>query len=167
MRKLLVATCLLGLFFAPSALQAQFSLGFEGVWGDDTDWGIGGRATVDLSPRAPVALIGTYDYFWPSTVPLIDRQYWEVNVNAVYVQSVSGPQAQTYVGLGLNIADFSAEDRSTGETESRTEYGLNILGGTRYKVNRLAPFFEIRYTIEGSQQLVITLGLDLLFGRVE
>jgi hypothetical protein len=166
MRKVLTATCLLGLLLAPSAAHAQFSLGVQGSWGDKTDWGLGGRATLDLTPRGiPVAVFGTYDYFWWDDIPLYDRSYWEVNINAVFVQMVGGPQAQSYFGLGLNIADFSVKERATGEESGTTDYGLNLLGGSKYKVSRLAPYFEIRYVIEGSEQLVLTLGLDVLLGR--
>ena len=48
--------------------------------------------------------------------------------------------------------------------EDFTKYGANLLGGTRYKLGRIAPFFELRYIIEGGEQFVITAGVDLLFG---
>jgi hypothetical protein len=166
MKKLAVVMCVLALMLAPATAQAQFSLGAQGNWGDDTDWGVGGRATYDLSPRGvPLAIYATYDYFWPRSTALLQRDYWEVNINAAFVQPVGGPRAQSYFALGLNIADFSTRDPISGESASTTKYGLNLIGGSKYKLSRLAPFFEIRYVIEGSKQLVLTAGVDLLFGE--
>jgi len=163
MRKLLLAGVLAGLILVPSAARAQLSIGAQGNWGSKFDWGVGGRVTLDLSPRRmPITLFGTYDYFWPSSPFGINREYWEMNFNAVYSQGVYGPQAQTYVGLGLNVAHAKGTAVATGEVDETTEYGLNIIGGSKYKLGRLAPYFELRYTVEGSQQLVLTLGVDLI-----
>ena len=168
MRKLLVAGAVAGLMLVPGTSRAQLSVGAQGNWGSEFDWGVGGRVTLDLSPkRIPIAFFGTYDYFWPSSPLGINREYWELNFNAVYAQGVYGPQAQTYVGIGLNVAHPKGTAIATGETEEDTNYGLNILGGTKYKLGRMAPYFEIRYTIEGSQQLILTLGVDLVLFGVE
>ncbi len=163
MRRLLITGALAGLLLAPGTAPAQLSIGAQGNWGSSFDWGVGGRVTLDLSPqRIPIALFGTYDYFWPSNVAGVNREYWEVNFNAVYAQGVYGPEAQTYVGLGLNIAHPTGTSILTGEREEDTNTGLNILGGTKYKLGRLAPYFELRYTVAGSEQLTLTLGFDLI-----
>jgi hypothetical protein len=168
MRRLLLAGVLAGLILVPGTARGQLSIGVQGNWGSEFDWGVGGRVTADLSPRRiPIALFGTYDYFWPSSPFGINREYWELNFNAVYSQGVYGPQAQTYVGLGLNVANAKGTNVASGEVEENTSYGLNLIGGSKYKLGRMAPYFELRYTIEGSQQLVLTLGVDLILAGGE
>jgi hypothetical protein len=169
MNRLLLAACVMGLGLVPSALEAQVSIGPQGSWGDRRDWAVGGRLTVDFSPNGPpVAFVGSYDWFFPQVPVGINAEYWEINVNAVYVQTLYQAEAVSYVGLGLNVADWKAEGQSiTGEPiapEDDTVYGLNLVGGTRYKFERFAPFFELRYIIEGGEQFVITAGLELIFG---
>lgn len=168
MKKLIVMGALIVAVMNPAASLGQVSLGAQGSWGDRHDWALGGRLTVDLSPRAvPVAFIGSYDWFWPDSPGLIgDREYWEINANVVLVRSLYSAEVVSYIGGGLNVAHTAATGSIGGSPidESDTRYGVNILGGTRYKFERLAPFAELRYIIEGGEQFVITVGLDLLFG---
>jgi hypothetical protein len=165
MKRLAIAACLAGFVLMPGALEAQVSIGGQGSWGDRYDWGVGGRLTWDLSPKGtPLAFIGAFDWFFPS-VPR-NADYWETNVNVVFIRSIYRPEAVSYVGGGLNIARFKAEGTIAGQpyTEEYTKYGANLVGGTRYKLGRFAPFFELRYIIEGGKQFVITAGVDLLLG---
>lgn len=168
MNRLVLAACTIGLALIPSALGAQVSIGGQGSWGDRRDWAVGGRLTVDLSPNGPpVAFVAAYDWFFPQVPVGIKADYWEVNVNALFVQTLYRAENVSYVGLGLNVAHIKAEGETIGGIsgdEEDTKYGLNLVGGTRYKFERFAPFFELRYIIEGGKQFVITAGLDLLLG---
>ncbi len=165
MRKLVASFLALVVVLAPDSASGQISLGAQGNWGDTFDWGVGGRLTVDLSQMGtPLAFFGTYDYFWPEDSDLLDRQYWEININAVYAEYIGGPQAQPYAGIGLNIAHTSVKGETLGGLpidRSETNYGINALAGFKWKLTRVAPYIEFRYVIEGSRQLVITGGLDL------
>ena len=166
MKRLVLAGFLAGLIFVPRASYAQISIGGQGSWGNQRDWALGGRLTWDLSPRGtPVAFIGAFDWFFQQHVPVaIDAEYWEINVNAVYIQTIYRPEAVSYVGGGLNVARIK-EERTTGTVIlDDTRYGANLVGGTRYKLGRIAPFFELRYIIEGGEQFVLTAGLDLMLG---
>lgn len=168
MRRLLFAACLAGFVLMPRASAAQFSIGGQGSWGDRRDFAVGGRLTLDLSPTAtPLAFIGAFDWFFVQVPRGIDAEYWEVNINAVYIQTIYRPEAVSYIGGGLNIATVKST-RTIDDTllEDDTRYGANLLGGTRYKLGRFAPFFELRYIIEGGKQFVITAGVDLMFGTV-
>ncbi len=170
MRKLLLAAGLASVMLVPGTAFGQAYIGAQGNWGDRFDWSVGGRFTVDLTPKMkPVAFVATYDYFWPQDLVLVNREYWEVNVNAMFMQRIYGRgagHAAGYFGLGLNIADITEKSKTTGEeTFTDTRYGLNILGGTKYKVGRVAPFFEFGFTIEGSKQFKITAGLDLALSK--
>ena len=101
----------------------EASIGAPGGWGDRFDWSVGGRLTYDLTPRfVPVALIGAFDWYFPSAPGALERDYWEINANAVFLQP-AGPSVG-YFGLGLNVADFSAEGTLPGGTvisDSQTE----------------------------------------------
>ncbi len=165
MKRLMLSIGLLGVLGVPTSLYGQASVGVHGGWGDRFDWSIGGRLTYDLTPRfVPVAIIGSFDWYFPESLGNFDREYWEINANAVYLQP-AGPTVG-YLGAGLNVARFSGEGSIAGQpvSQSQTEYGLNLVGGVRYKVGRVAPFFETRYTVEGGKQFVIFVGLDLLLG---
>lgn len=165
MKRLVLAAFLAGLLFTPRASDAQISIGGQGSWGDRRDWGLGGRLTWDLSPRGtPLAIIGAFDWFFQQVPVTIDAEYWEINVNAVYIQSIYSPEAVSYVGGGLNIARIKEERRTGGVIVNDTKYGANLVGGTRYKLGRIAPFFELRYIIKGGEQFVLTAGLDLILG---
>lgn len=166
MKRLALAACLAGFALMPCALEAQVSIGGQGSWGDRYDWAVGGRLTLDLSPRGmPLAFIGAFDWFFPNVPPAFDAEYWEININAVYIQSIYRPEAVSYFGGGLNIATVKSVNTIDGQVfEDETKYGANLVGGTRYKLGRFAPFFELRYIIEGGKQFVLTAGVDLLLG---
>ncbi|UCC72209.1 MAG: hypothetical protein JSV86_17870 [Gemmatimonadota bacterium] len=169
MKRLLLTVGLASLVLVPSTAQGQIYVGAEGGWGDDLDWYLGGRLTADLTPQfRPVAIIGSFNYFWPEETLLREFDYWEVNINAAFMQRVYGRAADyaaAYFGLGLNIADITITTKSTGDQVSDTEYGMNVIGGTKYKLGRVTPFFEIGFTIWGSEQIRLTGGLDLALGE--
>lgn len=166
MKRLVLAASLAGLVLMPRVSDAQVSIGGQGSWSDRRDWALGGRLTWDLSPSGTsLAFIGAFDWFFQQNVPVtIDAEYWEINLNAVYLQSIYRPEAVSYVGGGLNVARIK-EERTTGVViVDDTRFGANLVAGTRYKLGRIAPFFELRYIIEGGEQFVLTAGLDLMFG---
>ncbi len=124
MRRLLLALSLAGLTLVPSTAAAQAYLGFQGNWSDLYDWGIGGRVTVDLSPKLiPLMIAGSYDYFWPGETLTRDFEYWEVNVNALFVQRVfgvgTGGYASGYFGIGLNVANRGPQSAGRNEIQDR------------------------------------------------
>lgn len=166
MRRLLVALSLAGLTLIPSTAAAQVYLGFQGNWGDRYDLGIGGRVTVDLSPKLiPVMIAGSYDHFWPLDTFTRARDYWEVNVNALFIQRVfrvgTAGYASGYFGVGLNIANPSVTMRDSGDKSSDTNVGLNLLGGTKYHVGRVSPYLDVGITFWGAEQAKFTFGVDV------
>jgi len=63
-----------------------------------------------------------------------------------------------YVGGGLNIAHASASAGTL--SASATKAGLNLLGGTTFKVKgEITPFAELRGIVGGGKQVVITGGI--------
>lgn len=116
---------------------------------EDADFGIGGRVQIGL-PRAPVSVWGSFDLFFPDG----PADYWELNVNASYdFHLPTTPTVVPYAGGGLNIAH-----RSAGLADD-TDGGLNILGGIRFPLPSVTPFFELRIEAGGGDMFVATGGV--------
>ena len=143
----------------PAVARAQRpSFAVQLDWGSDPDFGIGGRGVFPLRslfPKTPLDGIVSFDYFFPGN----NVKYWEINGNVAYhfrvpPRSSLGP----YAGGGLNIAHASV----TGVSGSgATKAGLNLLGGTTFKVKRstLTPFVEGRGEIGGGKTFILTGGV--------
>jgi hypothetical protein len=150
----------------PAAGPAQRpSFGLELDWSSDVDLGIGGRGVFPLNslfPRTPLDGIVSFDYFFPSKpAGVTSLTYWEINGNVAYRFTV--PQSSSlrpYAGGGLNIAHFSTTP-AVGPSVSDTKAGLNVLGGTTFKLkgSTLRPFAEARGEIGGGKTFVLTGGV--------
>ncbi len=168
MRKLLFAVCLSTLVCLPSTLPAQVDIGAQGSWGDDSDFGVGARLTIGIpSAAVPIAVIGSFDWFFPSQPTGIDLTYWEANGNVVFMFPIQDPRFRPYGGLGLNVARFESKVVGTPGTESfgETNLGLNLLVGALLDVGKLKPYGEARFQIEGGKQLVLTAGVAFQIGK--
>jgi hypothetical protein len=146
MRRLLLV--LLPAFALAQPVTAQIGLGPQLAWGSDTDLAVGGRVVV--SPGAgPISLqaIGSFDWFFDCD----DCSYYEITPAVALSISLIG--IGPYAGIGANIARVSPD-----EGESETDVGLALLVGAR---TPFGLFFEIRNTVGGSDQRVITAGFRL------
>jgi len=118
-------------------------------WSSDVDFGIGGRGVFPLQslfPQTPLDGIVSFDYFFPSVPAGVSAHYWEINGNVAYRFTVPARSSfRPYAGGGLNIAHASAGP-SGGTSISATKAGLNLLGGTTFKLkgSSLVPFAEAR-----------------------
>jgi hypothetical protein len=141
---------------APRSADRQ-SFGLQLDWGNDPNFGIGGRGVFPLGslvPGAPLDGIVSFDYFFPGN----SVHYWEINGNVAYRFTVPRSSSlRPYAGGGLNIAHASA----SGVTASATKAGLNLLGGTtfRLKGSNLIPFAEARGEIGGGKTFILTGGV--------
>ena len=163
MSKFLPAVALAALVCAPGMLQGQVNIGAQASWGEETDFGFGGR----LTARSPwvdpaIELSGAFDLFFPSTGAGEDLSYWEVNLNLVYNIAVSSDALLPYAGVGLNIAHASTTVASVNT--SATEVGANLVGGLKLVAGSVTPFGEIRYELGGGEQFVLTGGLLFTVG---
>src|SRR3989442_798961 len=113
------------------------SFGLQLDWGNDPNFGIGGRGVFPLGsllPGTPLDGIVSFDYFFPGN----SVKYWEINGNVAYRFSVPGRSSlRPYAGGGLNIAPASVS--VTGGSASDTKAGLNLLRGTTFKVEGRKP----------------------------
>jgi hypothetical protein len=166
MRKLLLFACLAGLAIAPGTALGQISVGGQVVLSEDFDFGVGGRLTWQGTPvGTPVAVIGSFDTYFPKTDPGVSIDYWEFNVNLAYVAAMT-PELSGYVGGGLNYADISISG-VPGGNRSGAEIGFNVMGGLRYRKDIFVPFAEGKFTFEGGEQWVLTLGVDIIVGSLD
>ena len=132
-------------------------------WSSDVDFGIGARGVFPLQslfPKTPLDGIVSFDYFFPSAPSGVSLHYWEINGNVAYrfrvpARSSLGP----YAGSGLNIAHASGS--AGGVSTSATKAGLNLLGGTTFKLkgSKLTPFVEGRGEVGGSKTFILTGGV--------
>src|SRR2546429_9139196 len=139
------------------------SFGLQLNWSSDVDFGIGGRGVFPLQslfPKTPLDGIVSFDYFFPSAPSGVSLHYWEINGNVAYrfrvpARSSLGP----YAGSGLNIAHASGS--AGGVSTSATKAGLNLLGGTTFKLkgSKLTPFVEGRGEVGGGKTFILTGGV--------
>src|SRR6266576_6354366 len=133
-------------------------------WSSDVDFGIGGRGVFPLQslfPKTPLDGIVSFDYFFPSVPSGVSAHYWEINGNVAYRFTVPARSSfRPYAGGGLNIAHFSAGP-SGGTSVSDTKAGLNLLGGTTFKLkgSKLTPYAEARGEVGGGKTFIITGGV--------
>jgi hypothetical protein len=151
---LLFPTILLLMHLGPQAseAEAQVALGGQGSWGSEADFGVGGRALVNV-PGWNLEGVGSVDFFFPDG----DVDWIDINANLFYhFHLPDSPSVIPYVGGGLNLARLSVGDAST------TEAGLNLGGGIRFPGPTVTPFLELRGVVSDADQFVITGGI--LFG---
>src|SRR2546429_9647627 len=149
----------------PAAAPAQRPrFAAELNWSSDVDFGIGARGVFGLQslfPKVPLDGSVSFDYFFPSVPAGISAHYWEINGNVAYRFRVPARSSLApYGGGGLNIAHASAGP-SGGTSVSQTKAGLNLLGGTTFKLkgSHLTPFAEARGEIGGGKTFVLTGGV--------
>src|SRR5213594_3441077 len=145
-----------------SAQRASF--GPELNWSSDVDFGIGARGVFPLQslfPKTPLDGIVSFDYFFPSHPSGTSAHYWEINGNVAYRFTVPARSSfRPYAGGGLNIIHASIGP-SGGSSVSDTKAGLNLLGGTTFKVkgSSLVPFAEARGEVGGGKTFILTGGV--------
>ena len=155
MKRLLAAAFLALSLIGPSTSRAQATIGGQVDYGQDTDFGVGGRIELGLPTVAPVRLVGSFDYFFPDRDEL---DYWEANANLTFTKALRRSSLWPYFGGGLNLAHSDLGNRS------RTEAGANVLVGIKYVGAPAVPFAELRAEIFGGEQFVLTGGLLFLVG---
>jgi opacity protein-like surface antigen len=148
----------------PAAAPAQRPrFAAELNWSSDVNFGIGGRGVFPLEslfPGTPLDGIASFDYFFPSAPTGTSARYWEINGNVAYRFRVPrGTSLGPYAGGGLNIAHASGSNGTV--SNSVTKAGLNLLGGTTFKLtgSNLTPFAEARGEIGGGKTFILTAGV--------
>src|SRR5438132_14400919 len=89
------------------------SFGLQLDWGNDPNFGIGGRGVFPLGsllPGTPLDGIVSFDYFFPGTQSGVSLHYWEINGNVAYRFRVPARSSlRPYGGGGLKVAYCSGK----------------------------------------------------------
>src|SRR5437879_2734231 len=150
----------------PAGGSAHPSFGPELNWSSDVDFGIGARGVFPLQslfPKTPLDGIVSFDYFFPSHPSGTSLHYWEINGDVAYRFTVPARSSlRPYAGGGLNIVHASSKVTFGGQTisGSDTKAGLNLLGGTTFRVkSTVTPFVEARGELGGGKTFILTGGV--------
>lgn len=149
-----VVACLSGCAtFGEYGSETEFGLGVRGNLGADRF--ISEDAGAAAGTLARLELNGSIQRSW------ISQGSWtEANADVLLPMiGVGSGAARTYLGTGLHLAQF---DPDIGSTSS--ELGLNLIGGLRFDQRTFAPFFEIRGSAFGVEQLSAVAGIQLFGG---
>ncbi len=136
-------------------------------YGSEQKLGVGVRGNVALERVIPgdegianatlsrLELNGSAHRFFPS-----EGTWTEANADLLLpLIRVGGGAARTYVGTGVSFGRFEPD---VGSSESKV--GANLIGGLRFEQRTLAPFFEVRGSLGGAEQLSAVLGFQLFGG---
>src|SRR5205809_322591 len=144
--------------------QQHPSFGVQLDWGNDPNFGIGGRGVFPLQslfPKTPLDGIVSFDYFFPSVPSGVSAHYWEINGNVAYRFTVPARSSfRPYAGGGLNIAHAYCRP-SRGPCVSETRAVLILLCGITFKLkgSKLVTFAEARGEVGGGKTFIITGGV--------
>jgi hypothetical protein len=139
---------LLGLLFvtpAPaSAVSVVEPLAF-GSWRQEPEVGsIGGGAAIGI---ASFDVVPTAEYVFVD-----NSRDWAITIDG-HLPVLALPLVALYVGAG-----FTSYNHDPDQGEASWDSGLNVLVGAKASVLRFKPFAEIKYTTQGTDGMVYTLG---------
>ena len=136
-------------------------------YGSETDAGIGVRGNLPLGQvltaedRRGAGAISRLElavsahHFFPS-----GADYTEANADLLLpLLRVGDGAARTYAGTGIHVGRLSPDGAS-----SDSKVGLNLLGGVRFDRPLFAPFFEVRGSLGGMDQLSAAAGFQIYGG---
>jgi hypothetical protein len=139
---------LLGLLFvtpAPaSAVSVVEPLAF-GSWRQEPEVGsVGGGAAIGI---ASFDVVPTAEYVFVD-----NSRDWAITIDG-HLPVLALPLVALYVGAG-----FTSYNHDPDQGEASWDSGLNVLVGAKASVLRFKPFAEIKYTTQGTDGMVYTLG---------
>ncbi len=136
-------------------------------YGSETDAGIGVRGNIPLGQVltaedqrgagaiSRLELAVSAHHFFPS-----GADYTEANADLLLpLLRVGDGAARTYAGTGIHVGRLSPDAGG-----SDTKIGLNLVGGLRFDRPVLAPFFEVRGSVGGMDQLSAAVGVQIFGG---
>jgi opacity protein-like surface antigen len=145
----------------PAHAQAQFGpeLNFAS---NSIGFGIGARVEASLAKMIPsvkaLSVIGSFDYFFPSSGFGVNPSYWEINANGAYHFEIPQTRLAPYAGAGLVVSHWSVS--FLGVSGSTTNVGLNLLAGTNFPaMGKVTPFAELRLELRSGSAFVVTGGV--------
>ncbi len=158
------------LLVLPSQAWGQFQVGPYLAYHDDVDVGIGGFVSVPL-PEVDenLSVVADFGFFFPDDHGSegVDRDYWELNGDALYSFPLENTSFTPWVLAGINIAHGSVVRDGSGfgdRSSDDTEIGLNIGGGGTFGTGPVAPFVGVKFELSGGEGAVLFGGLAFTVG---
>lgn len=150
--------------------QAQVDFGPQIAWGDDTDFGVGGRIDfgignafgVDDGPFANLFGSAAATYFFVDCPSNADCSYFEIDGNLAVPFTLEGNSLRPYAGAGIHVARWSVDFDGVGipgADVDDTEVGLNLLGGIFFPISDLDGFVQGKFGLAGAEQFVLSAGI--------
>jgi opacity protein-like surface antigen len=154
-------------FAAPRPGHAQTQFGPQVSFASQSiGIGIGGRVEASLAKVIPsvkgLGVIGSFDYFFPSSSFGVSPSYWEINANGDYHFEIPNSKLAPYAGAGLVVAHTSVSvcAGTFCASGSSTNVGLNLLGGMNFPaMGKITPFAELRLELRTGSAFVVTGGV--------
>lgn len=165
--RVVMAAAIVGAFGAATLEAQDVKIGAQASFAQDTDFGIGPRVELGLTPAIPgLVVAGSFDYFFPGDrtvqegegVGSTDTDYWELNANLIYgFEVASAPGVEPYFGAGLNFSHASGQITTPGGTVEASDdnAGVNLVGGAKFPLTGLTTFLEMRLELKGDDPLGI------------
>lgn len=162
--KKLIITMLMTTAIA-AASQAQVRLGPFLGYGENLGlWGLGVHTEFTIDETLSISPV--FIQYFPEELTNSPRRIaWELDANLNYY-IVSGDVGNFYGLAGLNYTQIRLRDRDaiTDEVETNGNAGLNMGLGTMFRINRVLPFAEAKYTIGGYSQFTLFFGAKFQLG---
>ncbi len=155
MRKFLVACSLLAIIATSSNAQSILAGGglVYGTWTEQAGINIRG----DFRLYEVWCIIPGINFYFAEKYDNYKFVYRDYFIDGHYLFGLND-QVNVYPLAGINISTFAIKDEILGD-DSDAEVGLNIGGGIEYFfTEKVAGFFEIKYTIAKTDQAIFGLG---------
>jgi len=165
---------------APAAGQSHVALGPLVTLGDDSHFGLGARAEMDLSEHLGFDHDFFRDVFGSATATYSFQDcrggsgcgWLELGGNLNVPVSRRTADLVTYVGAGFHIVSAFREESfvdfrsspSRGTWHRRhtdTSVGLNLIGGLQFEVEATPAFVEGKLGLSGASQFLLSTGVML------
>jgi hypothetical protein len=150
----------------PGVASAQTQVGPYLAFHDDQDLGVGGFFKVAVPSIEPGLWFGAdVGAFFPDDSPGIDREYFELNLDAFWEISVSDPSLSPFVMGGLRIghASVTLDSPVIDASGSDTALALNAGAGVEFGTGDVRPVAGVKIEL-GDGSAFVLFG-RLAFGR--
>ncbi len=144
----------------PGDASAQTEVGPYLAFHDDQDIGVGGFFKVAVPSIEPGLWFGAdVGAFFPDDSPGVDREYFELNLDAFWDVPVSDASLSPFVMAGLRIGRTTAKLDPPGEDHRDTRLAINAGGGIAFGVGDVRPVAGLKIELGDGSAFV-------LFGRI-
>jgi len=137
---------------------SQTKVGANIVYGSESDFGLGVKASFDVSEKFKVS--PSVSYFFTESVPEVSTTMMSFDADAHYFFELK-EKLSVYPLAGINVFYTSVSSSfNSVYSASSTDFGINLGGGLNYKVSdKLTGFSEIKAMLNNGNQIVFSAGV--------